>query len=269
MAEEIISRHRPLHTCVVSILAIIHTASSKAQENNGPVGILAKWISKPMSIVLPLVYAIQYQCLAILCFADDWILEFEKLAERIFPPLTLLFDKVDAIVSTAEIILERFDDALNNRCPVNLHRASFIEWAFSKIVWGLDLNRKEEEKEIMMDMNSSSVTEWAAAEDANCPPGQESIPEPVKKPETLSEKDKNTVEESSDIDADPGKESAGDVRGKSKSKTKTSGEKKIGDVRGKNKNKTSGVKTESSTDEKERKKGKDPVLELFESKWLI
>lgn len=268
MSEDMImSRRPPLHTCAASFLAIIHTACGKAQENNGALGILAKGISKPMSIALPLVYAIQYQWLEILHFTDDWMLEFEKLAETIFPPLTILFDKIDMIVSTVEIIPEKFDDALNNRPPVSLHRASFLEWAFMRIIWGLDLNRKEEEKEIMMDMNSSSVTESSssAAKDANCPAGQEEpLPEAGEKTERLSAKDKHIVEFSAidesgepvssapldDDDDDSCKESAGDVRGKSKTKT-------------------SGEKIEKNTGEKQRKEAKDPVLELFESKWLI
>uniref|UniRef100_A0A2N9H7Z7 Uncharacterized protein n=1 Tax=Fagus sylvatica TaxID=28930 RepID=A0A2N9H7Z7_FAGSY len=56
------SRHRPLHTCAVSFLAIVHSAYTKAQEFNGPIGSTTRRVDKLATFASPLVYAMQYQC---------------------------------------------------------------------------------------------------------------------------------------------------------------------------------------------------------------
>lgn len=111
------SRHRPLHTCGASILAIAHSAYEKAQAFNGPIGSTTRRVA---TFAGPLLYALQYQWLAILSFADDYILVVESVMEKVFPPSTYVIDRIDCLVQIIATFPEKFDDALD-KAPEILH----------------------------------------------------------------------------------------------------------------------------------------------------
>jgi hypothetical protein len=115
------SRHRPLHTCGASLLAIAHSAYEKAQAFNGPIGSTTRRVA---TFASPLLYALQYQWLAILSFADDYILVVENVMEKLFPPSTYVFDRIDYLVQIIATFPEKFDDALD-RAPEILHQLGF------------------------------------------------------------------------------------------------------------------------------------------------
>ncbi|KAK7847781.1 hypothetical protein CFP56_006256 [Quercus suber] len=109
------SRHRPLHSCGVSILAIVHSAYTKAQEFNGLIGSTARKVAKLAPFAGPLAYAMQYHWLTILSFADDQILAVENMIEKVFPPSNHVFNKIDYLVQVAETLPEKFDTSIQKK----------------------------------------------------------------------------------------------------------------------------------------------------------
>ncbi|CDP13324.1 unnamed protein product [Coffea canephora] len=102
----------------------------------------------------------QYQCLAILSFADDHILAIENMVENIFPPSTHLFNGIDKLVYNAEYLPGRFDDAMN-AIPIIMHQVPFLDWVVMHLIswlnflistlmnWG---SKNTQEKDIMIDI---------------------------------------------------------------------------------------------------------------------
>ncbi|TKY59875.1 hypothetical protein E2542_SST16969 [Spatholobus suberectus] len=131
------SRHRPLHACGVSILAIVDIAMGKTQHINGPLGSTLRRVTKLAKFSTPLIYAIQFQWLIMLSFIDDAILAIEKITEKLFPPSTLVFDKVDEIVLMIVSLPEKFDGA-TNRFPTIIHEVPFLDWALTLMILRLN-----------------------------------------------------------------------------------------------------------------------------------
>ncbi|KAI4343372.1 hypothetical protein L6164_010729 [Bauhinia variegata] len=99
-------RHRPLHACGVSVLTIADLGYNR--------------------IASPLIYALQYQWLAILSFIDDHILAVEKMIENLFPSSAYAFDKIDQLVQLIESVPHKLDDAIAvNRFPAPMEWALF------------------------------------------------------------------------------------------------------------------------------------------------
>ncbi|KAM7487160.1 hypothetical protein LguiB_024644 [Lonicera macranthoides] len=152
-------RRGPLHTCGISMIEILGKASTKTKNFNGPIGSMMKRVFILVTTLLPFIYALQDQWLAILSFADDRILAVVSTVETLFPPSTRLFNKIDKLVHVAESLPGKFDDAMN-KFPVIMHKVPFIDWTLAHVIswinfwiialtqWGSD-NMKE--KEIRID----------------------------------------------------------------------------------------------------------------------
>ncbi|OIW00632.1 hypothetical protein TanjilG_09113 [Lupinus angustifolius] len=145
------SRYRPLHACGVSILTIVDTIFAKTQNINEPFGSTLRRVTNLAKFVTPFILAIQYQWLAILSFIDDHILEAEKLTEKLFPPSTYLFDKVDELVLIIMCLPQKIDGALNTLFPMMIHHVPLLEWSLTYIISWLNglvsiLNHWGEEK---------------------------------------------------------------------------------------------------------------------------
>ena len=155
------ARHRPLHACGVSILAIIDIVIGKTQHINGPLGSTLKRVTKLAKFATPLIYAMRFQLLAILSIIDQAILAIEKIVERLFPPSTRVFDKVDEIVLMIVSLPEKFDGAMN-KFPTIVHEVPFLDWALTLVIsrlnslvstlnhWGQE-NSRVDEKTIGVD----------------------------------------------------------------------------------------------------------------------
>lgn len=129
------SRQRPLHACGVSILAIADIAFGKTQNMNGPLGSTLRKMANLAKFATPLIYAMQYQWLAILSFIDDRIiLTAENITEKLFPPTTHAFDKIDEIVLMIVSLPDKFDGAVNYMFPAIIHQVPFLEWALTRVI---------------------------------------------------------------------------------------------------------------------------------------
>nr|XP_019069029.1 uncharacterized protein LOC104647110 [Solanum lycopersicum] len=159
------SRRRPLYTCVASIIAIIHIASKKTEEFNGPIGSIIKKIWIGMSYIMPILYTIQFQWLSILSFIDKCILCSEIVVEKFFPPSSRLFDKIDELAHVIENLPGKFADMME-KLPMIIHQVPFLDWALVHLIawlnfwiscltrWG---SKNAREKEIRIDVNQESI----------------------------------------------------------------------------------------------------------------
>ncbi|KAF7813622.1 uncharacterized protein G2W53_034598 [Senna tora] len=120
------SRQRPLHASGVSIFSMADIAYRKTLNFPGPFGSTCRRIAKLAESANPLIFAIQYQLLAILSFLDDHIVVIEKMMEKLFPPSSLLLDKIDDMVLVIMSLPEKFDQALN-KLPDIMHQIGFME----------------------------------------------------------------------------------------------------------------------------------------------
>jgi len=100
---------------------------------NGPLGSTLKKVTKLAKFAMPLVYAMQTQWLIILSFIDDAILAIENVTEKLFPPSTRVFDKVDEIVVMIVSLPEKFEGAMNN-FPSIIHEVPFLDWALTHVI---------------------------------------------------------------------------------------------------------------------------------------
>ena len=87
---------------------------------------MAKRMDKIVALASPIFYVMQYQWLAVLCFADDHILVVENMIERHFPPSKRVFNKIDDLVRVTETLPEKFDYA-GNRFPTTVHQFPFLD----------------------------------------------------------------------------------------------------------------------------------------------
>ena len=155
------SRQRPLHACGVSIFAIGGIVIGKTQHINGPLGSTLRNMTKFIKFVTPLIYAIQYQWLIILAFIDDRILAAENIVEKVFPPSSYVFDIIDEIVLLILYFPDKFDGALNKYVPTIIHKVPLLEWILNIVISKLnclastlgDENSSVDEKTIGVDRN--------------------------------------------------------------------------------------------------------------------
>ncbi|GAB2220410.1 hypothetical protein Drorol1_Dr00008060 [Drosera rotundifolia] len=161
MAEK--TRRRPLHTCGVSFLAIVHTLNVKTTEINGPIGSLSRRTTKLLVFANPVIYAMMHMWLVILSFIDDHIVAAEKMIEFCFPSLAFVFNKVDGVLHVVETTPGRLEDILNRR-PSIFH---LLEWAVSRSIKLLNFlitaltdcgSESAMEKDIMVDTNCREET---------------------------------------------------------------------------------------------------------------
>lgn len=177
-ATGLMPRRGPLHTCGISTIEILGKASTKTKDFNGPIGSMMKRVFILVTTLLPFIYALQDQWLAILSCADDRILAVVSAVETLFPPSTRLFNKIDKLVQVAESLPGKFDDAMN-KFPVIIHKVPLIEWTLAHVIswlnfwiialtqWGSD-NMKE--KEIRVDKNcDNSSNQIVPPEKPYCP----------------------------------------------------------------------------------------------------
>ncbi|KAL2343446.1 hypothetical protein Fmac_004731 [Flemingia macrophylla] len=80
------------------MLAIVHIAIGKTKAINGPIGSTFRRATMLAKFATPYIYTMQFQWLTMLSFVDDAILATEKIAEKLFPPSSFVFDKVDEVV---------------------------------------------------------------------------------------------------------------------------------------------------------------------------
>ncbi|XP_060185804.1 uncharacterized protein LOC132615254 [Lycium barbarum] len=126
-------RRRPLYTCVASIFAIIDIACRKVEDFNGPVGSIINKIARGMSYIMPILYTMQFQWLSVLSFVDNCILTSEIVIEKLFPPSSRLFDKIDEIAYAAENLPGKFDDIME-KLPMIIHQVPFLDWALVHLI---------------------------------------------------------------------------------------------------------------------------------------
>lgn len=279
------SRHRPLHTCGVSILAIVHSAYTKAQEFNGTIGSMTRKIAKLAPFASPLAYAMQYQWLTILSFADDQILAIENMIEKVFPPSNHVFNKIDYLIQFAETLPEKFDYAFD-KIPTIVHQFRF-DCALVQVIFLLNFfitklshweHGSAREKEIIVDINwEKQNNEQAFVDEAQKPEklqanvdneNKESLPTKFETPQAETE----TVGKAFDSGITKGTYKEVLEKG-----TKENMEKKAGDhIEKMEKNEKINVDKEEAEKGGEHNEDEsnqsllndDPILELFESAWL-
>lgn len=115
------------------MLTIGDIVIGKTQNINGPIGSTFKNMAKLVKFITPLIYTIQYQWLTFLAFIDDRILAAENVAEKLFPPSSYMFDKIDIIVLMILSLPDKFDGVLNKNAPEIVQKVPFLEWTL-KIV---------------------------------------------------------------------------------------------------------------------------------------
>lgn len=162
------TRRRPLHTCGASCLAVAHKACTKAQDLNSPLGSLAKWAIFFTHYLSPIIYALLYQWLAMLSLIDDQILTVQTITEKIIPSSTQVFDKMDGLVHSVEILPENLDRLF----PLITHKFPFLDWIVVRLIaclnsilsilthWGSSSSSSDQtrEKEITIDvMNRNDI----------------------------------------------------------------------------------------------------------------
>jgi hypothetical protein len=155
------SRQRPLHACGVSILAIGDIVIGKTQNINGPLGSTLRNMANFAKFITPLIYAIQYQWLATLAFIDDRILAAEHFTEKLFPPSTYAFNKIDEVVLMIVSLPDKLDGALSKYVPLIIHHVPLLEWTLKILISKLNYlasnwvheNSSVDEKTIGVDSN--------------------------------------------------------------------------------------------------------------------
>ncbi|KAK4413237.1 hypothetical protein Salat_2736300 [Sesamum alatum] len=126
-------RRRPLHTCGAAFLAIAHKAIIRVQDLDGPLGSTAKRAITFLNSFFPFVYSMLYHWLALLSIMDDHILTVESMVEVVFPPSKRLFDKIDGLVCSAEVLPEQLDDILR-KFPLMVHQFPFLDWVLVRLI---------------------------------------------------------------------------------------------------------------------------------------
>uniref|UniRef100_A0A7N2LAD8 Uncharacterized protein n=1 Tax=Quercus lobata TaxID=97700 RepID=A0A7N2LAD8_QUELO len=277
------SRHRPLHTCGVSILAIVHIAYTKAQEFNGLIGSTARRVAKLAPFTGPLAYAMQYQWLAILSFADDQILAVENMIEKFFPPSNHVFNKIDYLVQVAETLPEKFDYAYD-KIPTIVHQFRF-DCALVQVIFLLNFfitklshweNGSAREKEIIVDINCEKQNnEQAFVDEAQKPEKFQANVDSEKK-ESLPPNSEIPQAETETVDKAVGvtKGTYKEVLEKGTKEEKKAGEEHIEKMEKNEKINVDKEEAEKGEEHNEDESNQsllndDPIIELFESAWLM
>ncbi|MCD9639325.1 hypothetical protein HAX54_023765 [Datura stramonium] len=103
----------------------------------------------------------KFQWLSVLSFVDNCILTSEIMIEKLFPPSSRLFDKIDELAYVAESLPEKFDDIME-KLPMIIHQVPFLDWALLHLIawlnfwiscltrWG---SKNAREKEITIDVD--------------------------------------------------------------------------------------------------------------------
>ena len=213
----------------------------------------------------PFVYAIQCHWLALLSIVDDSILAIEDKAEKVFPPSTHVFNKVDQLLHIAETLPGRFDVAAG-KLPLIIHRVPLLEWVLAYVVYwlnfflsvlvdvGSDDDDAAREKEIIVDKNCNEQTESSGKSEDTMESPAEGLKCSYK--EAL---EKGTKDENENIRMDDSEEIVKEV-GVSK-ENEENGEKTIDSMVIEEEDEKN-VKEDWESISKD-----DPILELFESGW--
>ncbi|GFP95858.1 hypothetical protein PHJA_001730000 [Phtheirospermum japonicum] len=146
-----------------------------------------------MHSFVPFIYIFLYPFLAMTSYIDDRILAFETKAESIFPPSTLLFDKIDGLVSSSETLPDHIDDVFE-KIPLLVHRLPFLDRIILWLNYILSIlthlgSRNTSEKEIQVDavdqlsetsnsnrrINNCTVTEFEPSKAMTCEVIQKSV----------------------------------------------------------------------------------------------
>nr|KYP52957.1 hypothetical protein KK1_025164 [Cajanus cajan] len=120
------------------MLAIVDIAIGKTQNINGPLGSTLRRATKLAKFATPFIYTMQFQWLTMLSFIDDAILATEKITEKLFPPSTRLFDKVDEILLMVVSLPEKFDGAVN-KFPTIIHEVPFLDRTLTLVISRLNM----------------------------------------------------------------------------------------------------------------------------------
>ncbi|KAL3655957.1 hypothetical protein CASFOL_000353 [Castilleja foliolosa] len=160
IAPERSARRRPLQTCGASILAIAQKSCTKLQDLDGPFGSTVTRAISFMSSFVAFIYIFMYPFIAMTSYIDDRILSFETKAESIFPLSTLLFDKIDNLVSSSESLPDHVDDAFE-KIRLLMHWIPFLERIISLLNRVLSIvthlgTRNTSGKEIAVDSTANS-----------------------------------------------------------------------------------------------------------------
>lgn len=131
----------------------------KLQGSDGPVGYVTKKMGAlAASASCPFVY----HCLALLSFFDDSILAIEDKVEKLFPPSTHVFNKVDELLHIAETLPGRFDDA-TSKLPLIIQKVPFLDWVLAHVLSWLNFFLS-----LLLRVGSDAVTERDIVVDKNC-----------------------------------------------------------------------------------------------------
>ncbi|KAE9454221.1 hypothetical protein C3L33_13872, partial [Rhododendron williamsianum] len=126
---------------------------------------MTKRTTKLAAFTFPLIHAVQCQWLALLSFVDDHILGVEKIIEKVFPPSTRLFDKLDEFLRIAETLPGKFDEHVS-KFPDFVHQVPFLDFALTFLIswlrflvsklthWG---SNNTKEREIRVDINCDNL----------------------------------------------------------------------------------------------------------------
>lgn len=288
---KMMSRKRPLHTCAVSVLVVANRAYTIVQGIHGPLGAVAKVVAKFATFASPIIFAMQYQwiIMSVLSFVDDRILAVENMIERLYPPSSIVFNKIDDFVQVTETLPGKLDEVMN-KLPSSIHQVSVVDWGLVRVISLLNfvtatltywrMSKGAREKEIVVDTSCNDhhhKTNEAAETKAN---GAE---EPLIDSSTHNgkggEANNNDGKKSNSNNPLP----FGGVMKGSYKEALTKGRKE-GNESKKEENKYKNNGIESKTEEKNYKQepvksaaygdrnvgnGQDDILNLFDSAWLM
>ena len=231
------SRHRPLHTCGASILTIAHSAYVKAQAFNGPIGSTTRRVAKLAS---PLAYVMQYQWLAILSFADDCILAVENVVEKMFPPSTYVFNRIDNLVQIIETFPAKFDDALE-KAPEIVDQVVFFM--------------------------ITTLTHWesGSAREKDIMVVDEAHGQPAETPQAEAETDSKTVDSGTYEE----EQAKGTQEKNMEKKSREEGDQEVEKTKESEGTKVGKEEAGKKEENADKSKKDIPILELFESGWLM
>lgn len=155
------ARRRPLHTCAATCIGIAHKACKRLQDVDGPVGTTTKRAIAFSNSFFPLIHTMLYHILAMLSIIDDQILTVEARIETILPRSTYFFDKIDALVCSAEALPHLLDNVFT-KIPSMMHHFPLLDWTLLHLISCLNFlvsflthlgSKNTGEKEIRIDVN--------------------------------------------------------------------------------------------------------------------